>query len=55
VAIRDAFEMVMAGTARMQLGTYNQFRVAVFNFERFAFLLPPGLPDGSRRREIGPH
>lgn len=54
VAIRDGFETVMAGTARMQLGTYNHFQVAIFNFERFAFLLPPRVLDDCRRRETEP-
>ena len=42
LAIRDAFATVVAGTARARSGSYHDHRVAIYTFERFAFLLPPG-------------
>ncbi|MGH2615388.1 MAG: MBL fold metallo-hydrolase [Thermomicrobiales bacterium] len=42
IAIRDAFESVWNGKAPNWHGTYSGRRVAIHDFGRFSFLLPPG-------------
>ncbi len=40
--IRDAFELVWTGKKPDWHGTYSGNRVAIHDFGRFAFLVPPG-------------
>ena len=42
LAIRDAFELVWSGKKSDWQGTYSGYRVAIHDFGRFAFLVPPG-------------
>ena len=46
LTIHDAFEEVWNGRAPVQYGSLYGYPVAVYDFGRFSFLLPPGGPHG---------